>query len=112
MKNGSNGGNGDAAVDDEGDDALSSNDPWISRDFSPAKFLLSIPFICGFSWFLVIVNIRSSCYLCQEEVFDEAVAMAPGTGRWYGRAPPVPGVINHTGASSLISILPSAKVKS
>ena len=110
MRDGGNGGNGDAAVDYEGDDALSSNDTWNSWDFTPAKFILQIPLGCGVSWFLVVVNAESLSRLCQREVFDEAVMMAPGTGGQYGRAPPVPLVVYHTNASSLIGTLPGAKV--
>jgi hypothetical protein len=33
---------GDVAVDDEGDDALSSDDPWSNKDFPFPKLLLQI----------------------------------------------------------------------
>jgi hypothetical protein len=33
---------GDAAVDEEGDDVLSSDDPWSNNDFPFSKFLLQI----------------------------------------------------------------------
>ena len=64
MKNRGNGGDVDAAVDDEWDDALSSNDPWINMDFIPSQVPPSDPFRCEFSWFLVAVNVRSSSSLC------------------------------------------------
>ena len=80
MRDGGNGGGVDAAIDDEGDDALSSNDPWSRRDFDPAKFHLQIPFGCGFLWFPMAVNVGSL-----STSLGRSIWRGGQDGTWYGR---------------------------
>ena len=79
---------GDAAVDDEGDDALSSEDPRSSPDDVFSKVPSLDLARGGVSVFFEAVCLRSLCCLREMKIFDKVVLLTHRTGGRYGRAPP------------------------
>ena len=72
---------GDAVVDDEGDDALSSDDPCSSPDDVFSQVPPPDRSRGGVSVFFEAVCLRSLYRLREMKVFDEAVLLAHRTGR-------------------------------
>ena len=102
---------GDAAVDDEGDDALSSEDPHSSPDVVFSK-VPSLDLIWGgVSLFCGVVCLRSLCRLREMKVFDEAVLLAWRMGGRYGQASPVLVPAKPTGSCPRIPLLPRCIIK-
>ena len=110
-ENGISDGGGDAALDDEGDDALSSEDPRSSSDVVFSK-VPSLDLIWGgVSLFCGVVCLRSLRRLRQVKVFDEVVLLAGRTGERYGRALPVPMLVKVTGSCPRILLSPRCIIK-
>ena len=83
-ENGIGDGDGDAVVDDEGDDALSSDDSRSSPDDVFSKVPPADLSRGGVSVFFEDVCLRSPWHLREMKVFDEAVLLARCTSRRYG----------------------------
>jgi hypothetical protein len=102
---------GDAAVDGEGDDSLSSEDPHSSLDVVFYK-VSSLDLIWGgVSLFCRVVCLGSLRRMRLVKVFDETVLMAGHTGGRYGRALPVPMPVKVTGSCPCIVLLPRCIIK-
>jgi hypothetical protein len=97
-ENGIGDGDGNAAVDDEGDDALSSDDAHSSPDDVFSK-VPSLNLMGVVSLFFGVMCLRSLCHLREMKVLDEAVLLT--------RHPPVPMPAKLSG--SFPCILPSPR---